>query len=112
MSVRAGTTFIEQPAQCVICRHDLDPQRADRGAMYCSNACSMKAYRRRKHASRIEQAEKELRAEEARHQAAWVRFLIDAGGLSRRQADRLYVALSSLRRLDGPPFEQLEMLER
>lgn len=108
MSVRDNPT--EAGDYCRVCKAELHGTRRD--AFYCSNACSMKAYRRRKQAARIESAENERRLEQARHQAAWVRFLIDAGGLSRRQADRLFVALSSLRRLDGPPYEQLETLER
>lgn len=75
--------------------------------MYCSNACKMKAYRRRAADKRLLDAAERRRKDNNQHRNEWCRFLIDAGGCSRKQAERLYTALMSINRLDGPPYEQL-----
>lgn len=110
MSVRPlrADWITDEDGRCRVCG-DLF-YNGDVGRFYCDNACSMKAYRRRKTDERIGAAAERRRRDRIEHQQMWERFLIDAAKLSKNHAAAVYGVLDGLKRLEGPPWEQLELL--
>jgi hypothetical protein len=107
MTVRASTHPHNHSNRCVICRAGFNPKQNRASALYCSNACSMKAYRRRKADERTNAAQRRRESDANKHRTIWVDFLISSGSLSRKQAERVYTALTSIDRLRGEPYERL-----
>lgn len=93
--------------RCTICGNEFTTKR--RKGLYCSQACTQKAYRRRKAEQRLIDADQRRKTAEEQHRQTWVRFLIDAGGLSRKQAERTFTALMSIGRVTGDPWEQMTL---
>ena len=91
--------------RCTICGTEFSTKR--RPGLYCSSACKQKGYRRRKNEQRLLDAEARRESEVEKHRNAWLEFLMSSGSLSRRQAERTFVALQSIGRVDGEPWEQL-----
>jgi len=91
----------------VVCAAPTQPGIAKTNArLYCSNACKMVAYRRRRVAQRDEQAradyEAYLREVTQQHRDDWVAFLISDAAVSRKVAERTYEAMLAADRIEQP----------
>lgn len=98
--MRADHNYAE-PGRCVMDRKPVPP-----GALYCSQACTQRAYRRRRASERAEELRRAERDAEHQRQAEWCRLLMDRASLSRKQAERVFVVLDEFGRIDGSPWEQ------
>lgn len=92
---------------CIVCGAHIETESTvERFRLYCSAACSQKAYRRRRAAEKEKEAARLVQDEIAAHKREWIALLTNAGSLSRKQAERVFVALTSIGRLRGLPYEQ------
>src|SRR5688572_5701933 len=89
---------------CERCGRALEGVRRD--ARTCSTACRSALYRQRRRVARDRLAEHEetqrIARHFAQHRAHWVEWFVHDAGLSRKQADRLYVRLIESGRLPSP----------
>lgn len=103
--MRSNTTdTMPEQELCVGCGVELHGSRRDR--RYCSSVCRQRAYRQRvrlrrdKHAVHAET--QAIVRQHDQHRRHWVEWFVRDAGLSRKQADRLYVRLIESGRLPSP----------